>query len=270
MEQTVNTDRINMQIRKTKGCIAMKKNIRNIFAGMLAVALAVVLTTAALAPDKGSTIMASEAKPGKITVNGQGVIKVRPDVAYITLGVLTRDLDAKKAQELNSAAMTTVIAAIKAQGVADKDIKTAYYNMYPEYDYTEKEQRLTGYSVTNNVTVTVRDINAVGKIIDAGIAAGANNANSIQFGLQDSSSYYAQALGLAVANSKQKAAALAKALGVTIGNPVEVAESGSYYAPLAAESLNTRNDMASSAGASMPVQANELEVSANISCVFEY
>ena len=216
--------------------------------------------------------VAIQAAAGKITVDGQGTIKVLPDIATVTLGVTTSDSDAKRAQDKNSSTMSAVIAAMKAQGVADKDITTAYYYLNPDYNYSgDKNPTLSGYTVSNSVTVTLRDVNATGKILDAGISAGANNANSITFSLADSSAYYSQALQMAVKNAKVKAGAIAAALGVTIGNPVEVTENvnGGYPAPVYS-TMNARPDAAMGAAAAAPIQANEILITADVSCVFNY
>jgi len=129
---------------------------------------------------------------------------------------------------------------------------------------------MKGYSVSNSLTVTIRDMKLVGTAIDAAVAAGSNIAGGIQFSIADSSAYYAEALAQAIVNSKSKAAALAKALGVTIGNPIEVIENGGSYMPV----LYAEKEAVMSAGrmsnAGTPVQTGELEVSANITVVFGY
>lgn len=247
----------------------MKKMILKAAAAFIVLTVFVAATT--LTADRA--VVSAETAPGKgkITVTGQGSVKVNPDIAYITLGVQTRNADSKAAQAENNEIMTKIINSLKAMNIDNKDIKTANYYMYPEYDYNEKGgQRVVAYSVTNSVTVTVRKIDSVGAVIDTGIAAGANNAQNIQFSISDSSTYYAQALSLAITNAKAKSTAIAGALGVTVSNPVEVTENSSYYMPVMSESANVRAEKDMAAGASMPVQSTELEISASISCVFEY
>ena len=208
------------------------------------------------------------ANAGRITVTGQGSVKVKPDIALVDLGVQAQNADAKAAQAANSERAAAVIAALKALGIKEADIQTSHYNLYPTYDYSAKgEARVTGYTVQNTINVTLRDINLVGEAIDAAIEAGANVSNGIRFTINDSGAYYAEALALAVAGAKQKALAIAGAMRVTVGNPIEVTENGGNYMPVAYE--NALMDSAVRAEA-MPVQAGELEVTATITAVFTY
>ena len=233
-----------------------------------AIVVGAAITTANPAP---SVNAAEPIVNGKITVNGKGSIKVKPDIAYVNLGVRTENVDAKEAQAANNAVMTKLVAVLKALGIKDEDIQTSGYSIYPSYDYSAKgEARVIGYSVNNNVSVTVRNINNVGEVIDNAVAAGANTAGGIQFSIADTNAYYAQALAQAVLNAKSKSIALANALGVTVGTPTEIIENGGSYLPVAyAEAENyAMKDAALSA--SMPVQTGELEVVANITAVFTY
>ncbi|MDR1209584.1 MAG: SIMPL domain-containing protein [Clostridiales bacterium] len=243
---------------------------KSLLTAALAIATAVALTGGALLLSAAAPAVGADART--ITVNGVGTIKAAPDIAYITLGVVNEETEAKTAQEKNAAAASGIIAAIKAQDVADKDIKTENYSMYPRYDYTEGKERMIGYTVSNSVTVTIRDITAVGKIVDAGVASGANSAYNVRFGLSDTTSYYAQALKLAVSNAKSKSEAIASAIGVTLSVPAAVTESGGYNASMAsAESMNMRAALDYAVPSpETPVQATELDIIANITVVYEY
>ena len=243
---------------------------------LLALAAAVVMTWSgavqtgpayaagpAAAPDSVST--------GEITVNGTGYVNIVPDVAYITLGVNTQDASPKTAQTRNSQQVAAVIAAVKAMGIAEKDIKTTNFYMYPQYDYSGAKgvETVVGYTVSNSVTVTVRDIDQVGALLGAAADAGANISSGVQFGLLDSSAAYHKALALAMANASAKASVIAKNLNRTVGSPSSVTESGGMYAPV--YSSAGANLAAMDAGASgVPVQAGELTVTANVQMVFEY
>jgi len=239
-----------------------------------AIALSVAAIGAAITISQPRTIIeAAETAPGsgRITVTGKGSVKVKPNIATIDLGVQTQNADAAAAQAANSERATTVVAALKALGVKDEDIQTNNYYMYPQYDYSTKgEATIIGYTVQNTISVTLRNIDSVGAAVDAAIASGANISNGIRFSIDDSSAYYAEALALAVASAKQKASAIAGALQVSVGKPIEVTENGGSYMPVAYENAN--NVMADTAlgGASMPVQTGELEVSATITAIFAY
>ena len=206
---------------------------------------------------------------GTIGVTGTGSVKVKPDIAYVNVGVQTENTDAKAAQADNNTKIQAVVAKMKELGIADTDIKTNGYSMYPRYDYSNPASagKITGYTVHNSVSLTLRDINKVGETVDAAVAAGANMNNSIQFSVADTTAYYTQALTLAIANAKSKGTVIASAIGKTIGTPLSISENGGYYAPIAyAEAAMGMKD----AGASMPVQTGELEITATVSVVYAY
>ena len=204
-----------------------------------------------------------------LTVSGQAKVSVSPDIASVNLGVITEDKDAKTAQKTNAAAMDKVIAALKASGVKSEDIQTVNYTIQPKYDYNKETgaSTITGYTVDNSVSVTVRDIDKTGSIIDAAADSGVNVSSSISFGLNNYEEYYNAALKNAVLAAKKKAATIADALGVTLKSPVSVNEGGGY-SPLS--NYVTYEMKADMNGASTPVQAGSLEITANVNVVYEY
>lgn len=204
-----------------------------------------------------------------INVTGQAKVSASPDIAYITLGVITEDKDAKAAQKANAAAMDKVIAAIKSTGVKNEDIKTVNYSIYPKYDYNKDSGASTiiGYSVSNSVSVTVRDLTKTGNIIDAAADSGVNVSSNISFDLSNYEKYYNDALKNAVLAAKTKAGTVAEALGVTLKAPITVNEGGGY-SPL--RNYATYDMKAELAGASTPIQPGSLEITANVSIVYEY
>ncbi len=205
-----------------------------------------------------------------ITVNGEGIVKVKPNMAYASMGVDTISKEAKDAQKNNSAAMNKVIQVLKSMGIAEDDIKTTDYSIYPEQNYDEKTKQtvITGYHVSNTVEVTVRDINSVGSVIDKAGDAGANRMYNISFTVSDDSAYYQQALQAAAKNAKGKADAIAKSLGVSIVGPVSVTEQ-SAGGPIVYGSINSMKEMAAD-GAGTSVSTGELEVKAQISIAYGY
>ena len=204
-----------------------------------------------------------------ISVSGQARVTATPDIAYITLGVISEDKDAKAAQKANAAAMDKVIAAIKASGVKNDDIKTVNYTIYPKYDYNQTTgvSSIVGYSVNNSVRVTVRDMTTTGNIIDAAADSGVNVSSSINFDLSNYEKYYNDALKNAVLAAKKKADTVASALGVSIKGAVSVNEGGGY-SPLS--NYATYDMKAENEGISTPIQAGSVEIAANVSIVYEY
>ncbi|MDR0999296.1 MAG: SIMPL domain-containing protein [Clostridiales bacterium] len=217
---------------------------------------------------------ASSSEARKIIVTGTGSVNVKPDIAYIDIGVSTQNSDAKAAQNENSASMDKVIAAIKSLGVAEKDIQTTSFSIYPQYDYRENDgtQKITGYQVVNQVRVTVRDISKTGELLGKVIDAGANYGGGIQFSIEDSSEAYAQAMDGAIKGAKSKAEAIAKSLGVSVGAPIEVLEQGGTYKPV--NYFGNSNDLVAmrdnSIAESASIQTGDLLISADIQVVFTY
>lgn len=233
--------------------------------------LAVLLVVAALGLIFNIQAQAEEDKVERKTINvtGQARVNASPDIARVNLGVVTENADAKAAQKENAESMDKVIAAIKAAGVKDEDIKTVGYSIMPKYDYRKETgvSNIVGYTVSNSVNVTVRDISKTGAIIDAATDSGVNASSSISFELSNYEQYYNEALKNAVLAAKKKAGTVADALGVKLKGPVTVSESGGY-SPL-------RNyiayDMAVQAeSAATPIQAGSLEITATVSIVYEY
>ena len=223
-------------------------------------ALALVLPT--------STASAEEAPT--LTMNGIGVARIAPDVAEITLGVVTEAKDAAKAHADNAAQATRVQNAVKALGIAERDIQTTRYDFSPVYDVKDNGRSVTtGYTVTNSVVVKVRNLDNVGKVIDAALANGANRVDSLEFSASDPSAAKNAALADAARDARNKADAVAKALGVRIVRILNV------YAD--AQPYNTPRNfmpmmMAKEAyDASTPISAGELsfEASVNIAYVIE-
>lgn len=203
-----------------------------------------------------------------ITVTGTGVIKVKPDIAVLYIGVMTEGAT-PAIQTQNTATMNKVLAAVKEQGVADKDIQTTAYQLQPLYNYGEnnKDPKVTGYRIDNIIEVKVRDMTKSGTVLEKAVAAGANINQGIQFRLSDMDTPYLEALSKAVANGKAKASALAKSLGVTIGLPTSMVETQGY-APY--QQFRNYNTGAANMADQASVQAGELEITASVTMVYSF
>ena len=126
--------------------------------------------------------------PTTFSLSAVGEVKVAPDMATINLGVNTDAATAGEALRANATKMTAVIAALKKGGLTDRDIQTSNLSINPQYVYEQNvPPRLTGYQVSNQVTVTVRDLSRLGQAVDATVNAGANSAGGISLGLSDPS-----------------------------------------------------------------------------------
>jgi uncharacterized protein YggE len=173
-------------------------------------------TPPAMAQGTGETAPAGDV----VAVYGQGRITIKPDIAYITLGVENTKPDPKEAQDNNSAAMEKVTAALKKAGIADADIQTAEYNVYHETSGGKPQ----GFRVTNLVQVTVKQIEKAGGIVKAAYDAGANTFSGVRFDIIERQKAYLEAADLAYQRAYEKADFLAKKAGKRLAGVAEMEE----------------------------------------------
>jgi uncharacterized protein YggE len=164
-----------------------------------------------------------------VTVSGTATIRSAPDEAVVSLGVRTEAETAKGAMQQNAERMTAVIGAIVDSGISREDIATAYLSLYP--NYSENGTTVSGYVAENQIAVTVRDIPAVGDLIDLAVDAGADTLGGITFQLSDENEGRDDALRAAVEDARSKAEVLADATGATLGQVVSVSEASSGFPP---------------------------------------
>ncbi len=163
-----------------------------------------------------SAVFAEERIP-TISVNGEGVIETAPDRATISIGVRSQNRDAAKVQAENAKKASDIIRSIVALGIERKNISTGDYNFRPVYNREEnKRNQIVGYEANNTVTVVADNLNLIGKIVDSSLSNGANNINSLSFGLRDRKYWQNEALKLAVRDARTKAEIVAAELGKSI------------------------------------------------------
>jgi len=162
-----------------------------------------------------------------IWVTGEGVVSVVPDVAVLNLGVETQEKTVAEAEQQAAEAMAAVMAVLDEQGVAEKDIKTQYFSIYPVRSWQNDVETLVGYRVSNIVTVKIREIADTGSIIDAVTQAGGDYTrfNSISLTVDDPTDYYDEVREKAMEDAAGKAKQLAKLAKVDLGNPTYISES---------------------------------------------
>lgn len=199
-----------------------------------------------------------------ITVTGTGMVTLTPDIAYIYIGVHSQDASASVATIDNSTKARAVIDVIKAAGVADKDIQTTNFSIYPQQQY-DNNGAITGilYMVDNTVYVTVRDLTKLGDLLDASVHAGANSINSISFDKADKSDALSQARSAAVADARKQADELTGATGVSLGDVQTI----SYYDSTPPVPLQySRAGMV--AESSVPIQAGSMQITTTVTIVY--
>ncbi|MFC1976150.1 SIMPL domain-containing protein [Chloroflexota bacterium] len=182
---------------------------------------------------KASELQAEGDLPRTITVVGEGEVSAPPDIAQVHIGVQVSDLDPKVTTEKAAQDMNALLAALKGKGIAEKDIQTSYYTVYVDRPYSPQGPTDEAMiQVSNNVQVTIRDLDKVTDILSVAIEAGANNINSVDFRLADTSKLQSEARAKAVENAQAKAQELAELNGIAVGEVVSVSEvidNGAYF-----------------------------------------
>ena len=201
----------------------------------------------------------------KVTVLGTGTVLMDADRATIRVGVRELAEDVIAAQSSVNARIEAIVAALEALGVGEDELSTDTISIYPNYDYSGETERIAGYSAYNALSVTIQDIDNVGKIIDAAFEAGANTLDSVTFSASDTAEANHQALALAVKDAMEKAKVLAEAAGMMLGGIESIRESGgySYSTPVKFARAEAAMDTATR------VMASQLEVSATVEVEFE-
>jgi uncharacterized protein YggE len=199
-----------------------------------------------------------------IWVSGQGEVSVVPDVATLTLGVSSQASTVAQAQSAAANAMSSVMQLLKSRGIADKDITTVGYNIYPVMDY--KNNTITGYQVSNSITVKIRNISDSGPIIDSVTAAAGNliRISGISFDTSDPAASLKQARQQAMADANSKASQLASLGGVKLGLPTYITETTGSYAPQPIYF----NAAAAAPAATTPINPGQTQVSVNVQVVY--
>lgn len=214
-----------------------------------------------------SSVTGEKSNPRILTVTGSGKAFLTPDIVYINIGVHTEGADAADVVASNNTQSQKVMDALKEFNVANKDIQTANFSIYPQQQYDEKG-KVTGiiYIVDNTVSVTLRDLSKVGVILDAAVGSGANSINSIQYDAEDKSQALSQARKAAVADAKTQASELADAAGVKLG-PIQ--NINVYSTPTPMPVYEAKGAGALDVASSVPVSAGQLVVTIDVNIVYE-
>jgi uncharacterized protein len=237
----------------------MKKNIRD----FLFLTVLFVLGTACGA-------RADQQAP-TLTVSGRGEVSAAPDTAVVRLGAVAQADKAGAAQDRVNAAVQAILKGIKALGVPEEKIATVQLTLSPVYGNRPKssaeeprEPAIIGYRAGNIVRVTVDDLQILGKIVDAGLTAGANRVEGISFDLKDDGAQRRQALALAAQDAQVKAESIAGAMGLKLGGVRSVSEGGVHV--VRPQMMDAGVALAARAGA--PIQAGQLQVEASLTVTY--
>jgi uncharacterized protein YggE len=204
-----------------------------------------------------------------ITVVGAGKAAGTPDVAFVTVGVETRDESVQVAVDDNAEIMNDILDALKALGIADADLQTSNYSVFTEsikprmeLESEEAEGTLV-YHVRNQVSVKVRDLDILEDVLDEAVSAGANSVYGIQFGVDDPTELQAEARADAVADAKARAESLAELHGVSVGDVMHISEVIGSPGPML-----ERAAYAVPQGTGAPIEVGELEVHMSVQVTY--
>ena len=202
-----------------------------------------------------------------LNVSAQAEARRVPDVATISAGVVTQAADGNTAMRQNAEQMVKVMAAIKAAGIAEKDIQTSGISLNPQYRYVENEApSITGYQATNTVSLKVRDITKLGKVLDSLAAQGANQINGPSFQIDQPEPVYDEARLAALKKAKDRAETYAKALDLKVRRIISISEGGGGgFRPVPMMAMSARGK----AEMDTAVSPGETEVSVSLDVVFE-
>ena len=197
---------------------------------------------------------ADDKAPSIISLGGTGSVSVAPDMAIISFGVVKEAKTAREALDANNKAMASILKAMEENGIEKKDLQTSGFNIQPRYHYPKRKSdgqqpppKITGYLVSNNLTIRVREIKKAGAILDLSVTLGINSGGNIQFTNAEPSAVLKEARTRAVKDALEKAQTLAEAANVKLGAILNISENSNRPRPVAiaqARSLSVQEDAA--------------------------
>ncbi len=202
----------------------------------------------------------------QIQVTGSGVVAAVPDMATISLGVVTQGISGKDALRANSDQLARVFADLAEAGIDERDIQTSGLSLQPNWDRNsdrKQQPMIVGYTARNGVTVRVRDLEILGDVLDDVVSSGANQFNGLSFGVTNPAPLQNKARVRAVKDAAARAELLVTAAGATLGKVLNISESGGIR-PQMMRSMAM--DMAESA---VPVAAGEVDLRASVTITYE-
>ena len=210
---------------------------------------------------------AAEDKVPTLSVNGEGIIEAAPDRATISIGVVTQDKDASRAQAENAKAAQEIINSIVALGIERKNIHTSDYNFRPTYRQEENRRNvINGYAVNNTVYIMLDNLELVGKVIDTALSHGANNIDSLEFGIKNRKKLQDDALVLAIRDARQRGELVARELGKSIVGIKDVSINTGSIGAMRMNKMYMAN--AASMDYETPIEAGTLTCTASVHIVF--
>ena len=222
------------------------------------------------------TTFANQKPANTISVSGEGKVTATPDLATVSIGVLSQGSSAVDVKNQNNDKVNKVTAFIKQQGIDQADISTPQFSFYPTQDYNNGTPKITGYQGNQSVTVKVhgvdKDQTKLEAILDGAVNNGANQIDGVNLTVENPDALQQQAQQLAIANAKQKAQALAQTAGLSLGKVVNVSESSGGYPWPIPYAVNSAQGMAVAPGVKSvapDIQNGSQEIDETMTVVFE-
>lgn len=208
-----------------------------------------------------------------IAMSAEGKVTATPDLATITLGVLTKGPTAARVQDANSEKINQVVKFLKDNNIDEKDITTSSYSIYPDYSYQDNKSIIIGYQANQTVTVKIhnadKEKDKIGRIIDGATNNGANEVNGVYFSFEDVDNLRQQARKIAVAKAKEKALDLANEAGIKLGKVVSISEGGSYYPQPRMDYAYGKGGGGEDSSVAPDIQPGSQDITENITVTFE-
>lgn len=213
-----------------------------------------------------SAVSAAEPR-STVRATGEGIVSVRPDQAIVSFAVVTQAPSAQAAAAQNATKTQAVLAALKAALGTGADLRTSGYSLQPNYHYPREGGTpvLNGFTAANSVEATISDITTVGKVLDAGIKAGANRIDQLRLTMKDAEPHRREALRLAGQRARSRAEAIAAGLGAKLGKLVSAEESGAER-PIP---LMRQQAVAAEMRADTPIEPGQMDVRASVTVEYE-
>lgn len=214
--------------------------------------------------------MAQDNQTPRILVTGTGTVSIEPDMAIVSLGVTKQEKTARAALDANTKAMADILLAMKAAGIEERDLQTSNFSIQPQYFYPksssgdDRRPRIDGYIVRNSLTVRIRDLSAIGDVLDASVSLGVNDGGNLVFTNDDPASAISEARAKAMKDAIKKAGTLTQAAGVELGDIIEISEQSRRNDPRPMAQARMMEMAADSAPVPIAAGENTYEVSVNV------
>ena len=198
--------------------------------------------------------------PPAVVTTGEASVKRAPDRVWVTIAAESRAKTPREAQKLNVDAMSAVMHKLKAAGLPPDTIRTASYDLQPEFDYRDGRQTLRGYVARNSIEVRLDDVARTGEILELVVGAGATNVSGVRFDLKDRAAAEREALRRAVADARARAEAAAAGAGMQIDRVLRIEEQRDFAPPRPMMMRESVTVSTAQVQAEVPVSPGELEI----------